>query len=122
MDAPTVAALLARVQARWVRFGQERPHWSTDARPEFLPENIEANRAEFEATGEGEVATLLAMLARYGYAPRSCRAGLRFRLRSRPYDPAAGQACSQQVTGCDVSPPHLTLARAASGAERSFAW
>ena len=119
-DGPTTAALLAKVQAHWTQLGQQRPHWSADNRDEFAPENIAANLPLFEASGEGDVATLLAMLARHGLSPErlphlvdfGCGVGRMTRPLARVF---------RHVTGCDVSAPHLALARMATGAGVNFA-
>ena len=120
VDEPTAAALLARVQARWVALGQARPHWSMDMRPEFTPDQIEANRARFDASGDAEAASLLAVLARYGFTPetlpRLCDFGCGVGRMTRPF---ATRFAS--VLGCDISPPHLALARDASGPRARFA-
>ncbi len=120
VDAATEAALLARVQARWTRLGEERPHWSVAARPEFAPDRIAANRALFDASGEGDLAVLLAVLARHGLAPadlpRACDYGCGVGRMTLPMSRRFAA-----VTGCDVSAPHLTLARQASGAGVAFA-
>ena len=120
VDEPTAAALLARVQACWVRLGEERPHWSVDTRPEYLPDQIEAHRARFDASGEAEVAAMLTVLGRYGvtprHAPRVCDFGCGVGRITRPL-----AAVFPTVIGCDVSPPHLALARAVSGPRARFA-
>ena len=119
-DPATETALLARVQAQWTRLGRERPHWSVNARPEFAPDQIEANRATFAASGEGDLAVLLTVLARHGYSPadlpRACDFGCGVGRITAPM-----RSCFAKVTGCDVSAPHLMLARAAAGAEVMFA-
>ncbi len=120
VDQPTTAALLARVQAHWTQLGEERPHWSADNRPEFNPDNIAANMPIFEASGEGDVASLLAALARYGFTPEKlprvvdfgCGVGRMTRPLAKVF---------HHVTGCDVSAPHLTLARMATGASVNYA-
>ena len=119
VDEPTAAALLARVQEHWSRLGQQRPHWSTEMRPEFLPENIAANMSMFEASGDGDVETLVATLTRFGISPRQlprvCDFGCGVGRMTRPLAKVFAQ-----VTGCDVSPAHLMLARAATGAGVDF--
>ena len=119
-DAPTTAALLARVQSQWTKLGQERPHWSTDNRPEFAPDSIASNMPAFEASGDGDVRTLVGLLARHGLAPQGlprvvdfgCGVGRMTRPLAKVF---------RHVTGCDVSPPHLTLARMATGAGVNYA-
>ena len=120
VDDATQAAMLARVQARWVALGVERPHWSMDMRPEFAPDQIAVNMPHFEASGDSDVRQVLAVLARYGYAPealpRVCDFGCGVGRMTRPFAQAF-----KFVTGCDVSPPHLALARAATGARVNYA-
>ena len=119
-DPATEAALLARVQARWTRLGEERPHWSVNARPEFAPDRIAANHALFEASGEGDLDVLLSVLARHGLTPadlpRACDFGCGVGRMTAPM-----RRRFAVVTGCDVSVPHLALARAAVGAGVTFA-
>ena len=120
VDEATATALLARVQAQWIRLGESRPYWSSDMRPEFMPETIEANRALFDASGHGEVETLVAALARYGFSPGQLP-------RVMDYGCGAGRLTGhlarvfKYVTGCDVSPRHLALARAGTGARVEYA-
>ncbi len=88
--------------------------------PEFAPENIGANLGLFEASGDGDVAALLALLARHGLTPErlprvvdfGCGVGRMTRPLARVF---------RHVTGCDVSPPHLALARDATGAGVNYA-
>jgi SAM-dependent methyltransferase len=115
-DAPAdaVAALLARVQAHWTRLGDRAPHWSVAARPDFLPDRIEANRAAFLASGEQDVADLVAVLVRHGWQPADLP-------RAMDFGCGVGRmtramiAVFASVVGCDVSTSHLALARAACG-------
>ena len=120
VDEPTAAALLARVQAQWIRLGEQRPHWSVDMRPEYLPDQIEAHRARFEASGDTDVAAMLTVLGRYGVTPREvprvCDFGCGVGRMTRPL-----AAMFPSVIGCDVSQPHLALARAVSGPSARFA-
>ncbi len=120
VDDATLAALLARVQARWVAVGQERPHWSMDMRPEFGPDQIASNMPHFEASGDSDVNQVLAALARYGFTPealpRVCDFGCGVGRMTRPFAKAF-----RFVTGADISPPHLALARAATGAAVNYA-
>lgn len=115
VDPATAAVLLARVQARWAQLGHERPHWSTNAQDDFLPGRIDSHRDAFAATGSYDCQLLLATLARHGLAPaalpRACDYGCGV---GRVTVPMAAHFAA--VTGCDVSAPHLALARRATGA------
>jgi SAM-dependent methyltransferase len=108
------AALLDRVQAHWTRLGEERPHWSVAAQPAFLPDQIDANREAFAASGMQDVAALMATLARHGLHPRKLPRAVDFGCGvGRMTRPMA--SVFTEVTGCDVSPSHLALARVACG-------
>ena len=120
VDDATAAALLARVQAHWIRLGEERPYWSSDMRPEFTPENFDANRELFVASGQGEVSALVTVLARYGYTPDQLPRVFEFGCGAgRIVGPLA--RAFKYVTGCDISPRHLALARAGTGARVNYA-
>ncbi len=120
VDSTTADALLRRVQARWEQLGRDRPHWSTNARDDFLPDRIAAHRAEFAATGQHDLAELLATLVRHGITPadlpRACDYGCGVGRVT-----AAMAGCFAAVTGCDVSAPHLALARQTTGARVRYA-
>ena len=106
----TAAALLDRVRARWTRLGQERPHWSVNAREEFQPQRITSNLDDFAATGQADLAILLACLARHGVAPAALPRALDFGCGVGRVT-AAMAGVFAHVSGCDVSESHLTLAR-----------
>ena len=120
VDAATTQALLDRVQRRWIQLGETAPHWSTDMRAEFMPDRIAENMPVFEASGSGDVATLVSVLARYGFTPeqlpRVCDFGCGVGRMTLPLS-----RVFHYVTGCDVSTPHLSLARAATGARVNYA-
>ncbi len=108
------AALLARVQAHWNRLGEERPHWSVATQAEFLPDHIASHREAFAATGMKDVAQLLATLARHGLHPGDLPRAVDFGCGvGRMTGPMTKLFAA--VTGCDISPSHLMLARAACG-------
>jgi 2-polyprenyl-3-methyl-5-hydroxy-6-metoxy-1,4-benzoquinol methylase len=118
-DPATIAALLAVVQAHWSRLGEERPHWSVNAQPDFLPDRIEAHRDSFAASGVEDAGRLLVCLARHGLRPealpRACDFGCGVGRMTRPM-----AAMFAAVTGCDVSPSHLALARREAGGSILF--
>ena len=120
VDTETAAALLHRVQARWEQLGRDRPHWSTNARPDFLPEAIGHNLDAYAATGTQDLAVLLAILARNGFTPedlpRACDYGCGL---ARITLPMADTFAT--VMACDVSVPHLALARRVTGARVRYA-
>jgi SAM-dependent methyltransferase len=113
-DPATIPALLDRVQTHWCRLGEERPHWSVNAQPDFLPGRIEAHRDSFAASGVEDVARLVACLARHGLGPDDLPCACDFGCGvGRMTRPMAGLFAV--VIGCDVSPSHLALARAEAG-------
>jgi SAM-dependent methyltransferase len=115
----SVSALLAQVQAHWTQLGETRPHWSTAASPAFTPEQIDANQGEFQASGAADVAWLVALLSRHGWQPADLPRVLDFGCGiGRMTAPMAGIFAS--VSGCDISPSHLALARAACGRRVRF--
>ena len=105
------ASLLERVQAKWHRLGQTRPHWSTNARDAFLPGRIDANREAFERSGMADRDDLLAALDRHGFGPTPrahvCDFGCGVGRVSLPLAQAF-----RRVTACDISPAHMMVGRA----------
>ncbi|MGF1503080.1 MAG: methyltransferase domain-containing protein [Paracoccaceae bacterium] len=103
--------LWARVAASWAALGETAAHWSVLTHEAFRPENLEANRAEFEASAEVEGLLMDAALARVpGAEPEAMRAlevgcgvGRATRALARRFG---------TVTGVDISPSHLDIARA----------
>lgn len=118
-DTATAAALLARVQARWTRLGEERPFWSIDTRPEFAPDQIAINRPSFDASGKTDLDVDLAMLARYGHGPATLKRVFEFGCGVGRITQHLARSFAS-VGACDVSPPHLGLARQAAGASVQF--
>ncbi len=94
----------------WGRLGEEAPHWSVLPDDRFRPERLEANRKDFLASGAGEVAKLLSVLARAGIEPgevphlveHGCGVG-RLTVHLAAHFP--------EITGLDVSQTHLAVAR-----------
>jgi SAM-dependent methyltransferase len=119
VPADIAALLLARVQAHWTRLGETVPHWSVAGDPAFLPDEIDTNRAAFLASGAQDVAQLLATLGRHGWRPGDLPRVVDFGCGvGRMTAPMADVFAS--VVGCDVSPSHLALARAACGSRVQF--
>ncbi len=110
VDADTAARLLMLVWRKWHQMGVERPHWSVTAKDEFLPDRAAGNRAAFEATGEADVAMIVATLARAGLALEQFPHVLDFGCGVGRISFPLAERC-EVVTGCDVSEAHLQVAR-----------
>ena len=108
------AALLARVKAFWTRLGEIRPHWSVNARDEFMPDRIAEHMESFRESGRADVRLLLAVLARHRLSPEQfdhvCDFGCG---TGRVTLPLAERF--RRVTACDISESHLHIARVALG-------
>ena len=76
----------------------------------FLPENLDQNAASFFASGEHELRSLEAILARAGLRPADLPHVFEFGCGIGRVTPFLGRAF-RQVTACDVSTTHLAIAR-----------
>jgi len=109
-------ALLQRVRQTWMRLGETRPHWSVNAREQFLPGAISENQSSFRDSGEEDARTLIACLARNGLRPGSFGRLVDFGCGvGRVTLPLARRFAG--VTACDVSTTHLHVARLAAAEE-----
>ncbi|WP_137177899.1 class I SAM-dependent methyltransferase [Roseomonas sp. AR75] len=112
-----LARLIAHVRRVWSRLGEEEPHFSVMSHAAYKPAHIAATLPAFLATGKAEAEMLAAELAGHGLKTTGwshcvelgCGVG-------RVTRHLAGFA--RQVTGLDVSAPHLALARAHLAEER----
>ena len=109
-DAAALARMAAHVGGYWTRAGQAAPHWSVLTEERFLPQNIADNLQAFYAAGAWDAQVLDASLARIGRRAESYR-------HCVDYGCGVGRVTLQlarrfrQVTGLDISAPHLHLAR-----------
>lgn len=107
--AGQMAALFAKVARQWQHLGETEPHWSVLTKDSYLAGNIAQNEAAFYATGEAEMASLEATLARHGMATQDfatclelgCGVGRATRALSRRF---------ARTIGVDVSAAHLAVA------------
>lgn len=108
-DAATLQLMAEHGGSYWNRAGEAAPHWSVLTEERFLPHNIAANLAAFYASGAWDAQVLDATLARIG------RRAEQFR-HCVDYGCGVGRITLQfarrfpQVTGLDISAPHLHLA------------
>ncbi|MFO1238577.1 MAG: class I SAM-dependent methyltransferase [Alphaproteobacteria bacterium] len=109
---PKAEQLLGMVAATWSQLGETKPHWSVLSDADFLPEQIEANRADFYASGAADVALIEGVLRRHGRALADFPVCMEFGVGvGRVTRHLAGKV--QRLLGCDISPSHLALAREA---------
>lgn len=105
-----LSAMLARTATYWARIGEEAPHWSVLTQDRFRPETIKQHRAAFFNSAENDRRLVAGMLARHRVDPASIEHCLEFGCGvGRATLVLAGMFA--KVTGCDVSPAHLKLAR-----------
>ncbi len=107
---PHGPALWARIAETWGALGESAPHWSVITHEAFRPDRIEENRPDFEASAEVEGVLVDAALERVpGADPATmrcleigCGVGRATRALARRF---------ARVTGADISPAHLEVAR-----------
>lgn len=109
-DEATAAALLAHVRDTWTRLGIEQPHWSVLSSDQFRPDRIEANEAAFFASGDNDVAQLLAILRRNGIDPATLPRAFEFGCGIGRVTAHLARAF-RNVTVCDVSASHMAIAQ-----------
>jgi SAM-dependent methyltransferase len=112
VDDALLEKLLAHVQQSWQQLGQEEPHWSVLTAEAYKQANLAQNRAQFYASGQGDVARFLNLLRRNQCFPDGpadktileygCGVG-------RITHALAGHF--KQVYAYDISAPHLALAQ-----------
>lgn len=102
--------MLERVEQCWSALGRTEPYWSVASFDRFKSSAFDANASQFYASGERDVQRLLAWLRRNHIDPASLESCCE-------YGCGVGRVttwlCSQfaRVFACDVSEPHLKLAR-----------
>jgi SAM-dependent methyltransferase len=111
--AERLAALLRRVGAYWARIGAEQPHWSVLTQEQFRPDRIAENEDAFYASGGFDLDLVRRALLRHGMDPARLP-------RCVEFGCGVGRATLglatlfAEVVGCDISAPHLDLARQAA--------
>ncbi|WP_431303368.1 class I SAM-dependent methyltransferase [Sediminicoccus sp. BL-A-41-H5] len=109
-DAATLALMAQKVGGYWTRAGETAPHWSVLTEERFLPHNIADNLEAFYGAGAWDAQVVDATLGRIG------RDAGQFR-HCVDYGCGVGRVTLQlarrfpEVTGLDISAPHLHLAR-----------
>lgn len=105
-----LTALLTKLAAQWQHLGETEPHWSVLTNDGYAQDNLPRNETVFYASGAHEVQEWRAALARAGLQAETlahvlelgCGVG-RVTLHLARTVP--------QVTGVDISAPHLALAQ-----------
>ena len=103
--------LVKHVQRTWEQLGAEQPHWSVLTNPKFLPGNIAENTDDFYKSARRHWRRFESASARAG-KPIS-RDATAFELGCGVGRMTAALAKRfRQVIACDISQPHLDLAKA----------
>jgi len=103
-------ALFERVAEAWKAFGENEPYWSVLTDEAFRLDSFDRHAREYLDSGEHEVVRLIAWLERNGIKPESLECCLE-------YGSGTGRITRwlasrfRRVLACDVSEPHLKLAR-----------
>lgn len=105
-----LARLFAHIRDVWSRLGEVEPHFSVMSHGAYKPQHIGATLPHFLASGRAEAAELAGELAGHGLNAAGWRHCVELGCGvGRVTRHLAGMA--GQVTGLDVSPAHLALAR-----------
>ncbi|PWS35819.1 hypothetical protein DFH01_19790 [Falsiroseomonas bella] len=104
-------AILLALRRDWGRLGETAPHWSCCPEAAFRPDRMATHKRAFFASGMADRRLVEGVLARHEVAPE--RLG-----RLVDFGCGLGRATLHlaaicpEVTGIDISAPHLALARA----------
>ena len=105
-----MSRMLSNIAREWRTFGETAPHWSVVTSDAFSVENIDRNLEHFYALGQEHLKSMLNPLTRAGLGERRFHKALDFGCGvGRLTLPLA--TVTDKVTGVDISPPHLRLAR-----------
>jgi SAM-dependent methyltransferase len=106
-------AMQLHLRKAWSRLGTAAPHWSCRPEPRFRPERLAANRRAFHATGLEDRSIVEGALARHRIAAGALGTAVEFGCGVGRATLHLAALCPE-VTGIDVSAPHLELARDAA--------
>lgn len=114
VDEETLKTLLGHVRRCWEFMGRERPHHSVLTDPNFLPDALRNNEAEFWNSGERDAEVLVKILARHGNASLSDLSCIDFGCGvGRVTAPLATRFST--VNAYDISAPHIEIAKHRAG-------
>jgi SAM-dependent methyltransferase len=110
VDSEALNVLLAHVRRCWEFMGQERPHHSVLTSPNFLPDALKHNEADFWESGEHDANILVVILSRYGVTSLSKLSCIDFGCGvGRVTAPLAKRFA--KVNAYDISAPHMEIAK-----------
>lgn len=109
VQAEGLDQLLAHTEQTWTRLGELEPHWSVISAERFRQAELDANRTEFYASGQGDVDTFLAFLARNEVETAGFRKVLEYGCGVGRVTRYLAQRFPE-VVACDISPSHLMQA------------
>jgi SAM-dependent methyltransferase len=109
-DAATMERLFRRVERCWNTQGRTEPFWSVLSHDRYKRANFDSNAAEFWDTGPGEVQRMDAWLSRNGVDTAQFESCLELGCGVGRVTPWLARRF-RTVTACDISPPHMELAK-----------
>jgi 2-polyprenyl-3-methyl-5-hydroxy-6-metoxy-1,4-benzoquinol methylase len=110
VDSSTLQKLLTRTERIWAELGKEEPYWSVITDERFKRESFAANKEAYDRSGQADVARFLAWLERNQIDARRLKHCLELGCGTGR-DTQWLALEFESVTACDISVPHLTLAR-----------
>jgi len=113
VDGELLEKLLAHVQQSWQELGRQEPHWSVLTAEAYKQSNLDRNREQFYASGQGDAERFLNLLRRNQCFPDgvSDKTVLEYGCGVGRVTHALGRRFGQ-VHAYDISQPHLALAQA----------
>lgn len=116
VGADNLARMLRRIEGEWEAVGASEPHWSVIARDDFRQENIGANERAFHDSGRFDLEVMERAAARSGVDLGSLETCLELGCGVGRVTLWLAQRF-KRVIACDISEPHLALAREAARRE-----
>jgi SAM-dependent methyltransferase len=119
-DRKRLSQLLDHVEKTWKKLGEQKPYWSVLTFPDFENDQFEANRRKFYETGRADMGRFQVWASRNGVSLNPAGSCLE-------YGCGVGRVTRWlatvfgEVIACDVSAPHLELAREELQKQSQFA-
>lgn len=104
-------AMIERVARTWRDLGAEEPHWSVVTKDEYRQDVLAQNLAEFYESGHDNFLTVRSFMARNGITIGPDWTAFELGCGVARVT-AAMSGYFNKVVGCDISQPHLEIARA----------
>ena len=106
-----MARMFERIHGEWSALGVVEPYWSVITQPQYYKDQFEANKEQFNVSGDGLCYLFLSALRRNGVNPSElhsvlelgCGVGRITAYLAKSFD---------KVIATDISQPHLDLAKA----------